>query len=57
MRKSITFIVVHVFTRARSGNTVGFSQTVQYKNANITNFVLAMPMTMNKTIEICNLEM
>ena len=28
----------------------------QYKLANIANFVLAMPLQMNQSVEVCNLE-
>ena len=29
----------------------------QYKNANIANFVLAVPLEMNKKSEVCNIQM
>ena len=31
--------------------------TSQYKNANVANFVLAVPLEMSRTNEVCNLKM
>ena len=37
--------------------TVGFfTNSTQYKNVNIANFVIAVPLDMNETSEVCNLE-
>ena len=33
-----------------------FTNCTQYKNVNIARLVLAMPLEMNKTNEVCNLE-
>ena len=33
-----------------------FTKSPPYKNANIANFVLAVPLEMNETSEVCNLE-
>ena len=34
-----------------------FTNSTQYKNANIANLVLAVPLKVNQTKEVCNLEM
>ena len=34
-----------------------FTNSPLHKNANIANFVLAVPFKINKTNEVCNLEM
>ena len=34
-----------------------FTIPAQYKNANITNFILAVPLEINQTNEVINLEM
>ena len=34
-----------------------FTNSLQYKNVNIANFVLAVPLEMSQAYEICNLEM
>ena len=33
-----------------------FTNCLQYENDNIANFVLALPLKMNKSNEVCNLE-
>ena len=33
-----------------------FTNSPQYKNANIANFVLAVPLEMNKNNEVCNIQ-
>ena len=45
-------------TKVRMRSTrVFFIKSPQYKNANIANFVLAMSFKINKTNEVCHLEM
>ena len=40
-----------------ASTTEFFTNSRQYKNANIANFVLAVPLEMNQTSVVCKLEM